>query len=53
VTQYARDIALLSEDMAILRTELYASFSELPEHFPQVEQVLLEHAANHNHVVQV
>jgi hypothetical protein len=39
--------------LAVLRLELYAGFSEQLEHFPQVEQVVLELSANHDHVVQV
>jgi hypothetical protein len=41
------------KELALLQIDLQAGFSELMEHFPQVEQVLLEHAANHDHVVQV
>lgn len=28
-------------------------FSELLEHFPQIQQVLFEHVTNHDHAVQV
>jgi hypothetical protein len=38
--------------LALLRIEIKGGFSK-PQHFSQVEQVLLEHAANHDHVVQV
>jgi acyl-CoA synthetase (NDP forming) len=41
----------LLKKLALLQIKLKAGFSELVEHLPQVEQVLLEHAANHDHVV--
>jgi hypothetical protein len=43
----------LLKELALLRIELSAGFAEKLEHFPHVKQVLLEHAANHNHTVQV
>jgi hypothetical protein len=39
--------------LAILQIELEVGFSEPLEHFLQVEQVLLERATNHDHIVQV
>jgi hypothetical protein len=36
-----------------LRIELQAGFTESLEHFPLVEQVPLELAANYDHVVQI
>jgi hypothetical protein len=44
---------LLLKKLALLRIEFEAGFSGLLEHIPQVEQVLLKRAANHDHVVQV
>jgi hypothetical protein len=44
---------LLPQELRLLRIEIRAVFSEPLKHFPQVEQVLLEHSANHDHIVQV
>jgi hypothetical protein len=43
----------LLKELTLNRIELQAGFSELQEHIPQVYQVLLELAANHDRVVQV
>jgi hypothetical protein len=40
-------------ELTLFRFELQAGFSELLKHFPQVEQVILESAANDEHVIQV
>jgi hypothetical protein len=39
----------LFKKLGFLRIKLFAGFSELLEHFPQVKQVLFERAANHGH----
>jgi hypothetical protein len=41
------------KELALLPIELWTAFSELLEHLPQVEQVLLECAANHDQAIQV
>jgi hypothetical protein len=41
------------KEMTLLRIEPWADISEPLEHFLQVEQVLSERAANHDHVIQV
>jgi hypothetical protein len=38
------------KELALLWIELQADFSQPLEHFPQVEQALLECTANHDHV---
>jgi hypothetical protein len=43
----------LLKELELFRIELQAGFSKPLEHFLQVEQVLLEHLASHDHVVQV
>jgi hypothetical protein len=43
----------LLKELALFQIELYAGFSEALEHFLHFEQVLLECATNHDHVVQV
>jgi hypothetical protein len=43
---------LLLQELTVLRIELQAGFSEPLKHFPQVEQMLLESAANYDHVIQ-
>jgi hypothetical protein len=39
------------KELAFLRTELYAGFSDLLGHFLQAEQVLLERETIHDHVM--
>jgi hypothetical protein len=41
------------KQLALLWIQRQAGFSEPLEHFPQVEQVLLEGVADHDDVVQV
>jgi hypothetical protein len=38
--------------LALRLIELQAGVLKLLEHFPQVEQVLLERAANHDHAIR-
>jgi hypothetical protein len=42
-----------TKQMALLGIQLQAGFSEPLEHLPQVEQMLLEGAADHDNVFQV
>jgi hypothetical protein len=44
---------LLLKELAFLWIELYVGFSELLKFSLCVEQLLLECAANHGHIVQV
>jgi hypothetical protein len=53
MAQYAQGTILPPEEVLLLRIKIWESFSELPEHFLQVQQVLLESAANHDHIIQV
>jgi hypothetical protein len=41
----------LPQEVTLLRIELQAGFSALQIYFLKVQQVLLESAANYNHVV--
>jgi hypothetical protein len=43
----------LLEELALRRIDLQVGFSEPLERFPQVEQVLFECTANHDHIVWV